>query len=54
MSEKFYLVEVTMPSGEKLEPVKVDRDAFTINRADVVGEAIGRTIGKLVEQRLKS
>jgi hypothetical protein len=52
--EPAFVVEVTMPSGEKLEPIRVDRDAFTLSRADEVGYAIGRLVGKLVDKRLKA
>jgi hypothetical protein len=53
MSTKPYLVEVTMPSGEKLPQLKIDPDAFTLTRADEVGRAIGYEIGKLIDRRLK-
>lgn len=34
---KTYIIDVTRPGGEKLEPIKVDPEAFMIARADDVG-----------------
>jgi hypothetical protein len=49
-----YTVEVTMPSGEKLPSLHIDREAFTLTRADEVGREIGHEIGRLIERMLKA
>ena len=49
-----YVIEITMPSGEKLPAYPIDGNAFLLHPAREIATKLAYDITRLIEQRLKA